>query len=155
METSEQHFEFRHSPTLRLVVRSRWPMRPIRLRIVSERGGRFGWRSGCDGWRGRRWATTSGSGEQYMKLDSTNVFLQCMLEEDCQATTAIKTHVGALVYRGVPFGIKCIPENFQKNYGRNTEWVAVNRRVCKRYSRHRQRQNYTLSKLEIGITKTT
>lgn len=28
--------------------------------------------------------------------------------------TAIITHIGTFVYRRVPFGIKCIPENFQK-----------------------------------------
>ncbi|CAB3256144.1 unnamed protein product [Arctia plantaginis] len=55
-----------------------------------------------------------GGGEQYTKLDLSNAFQQCLLHEDSQAMTAITTHVGTFVYKRVPFGIKCIPENFQK-----------------------------------------
>ncbi|XP_041987296.1 uncharacterized protein K02A2.6-like [Aricia agestis] len=55
-----------------------------------------------------------GGGEQYTKLDLTNAFQQCILHEESQAMTAITTHIGTFVYRRVPFGIKCIPENFQK-----------------------------------------
>ncbi|XP_048485025.1 uncharacterized protein K02A2.6-like [Plutella xylostella] len=57
---------------------------------------------------------TLGGGEQYTKLDLSNAFQQCLLHEDSQAMTAITTHVGTFVYKRVPFGIKCIPENFQK-----------------------------------------
>lgn len=53
-------------------------------------------------------------GEQYTKLDLSNAFQQCVLEKDSQPMTAITTHIGTFVYRRVPFGIKCIPENFQK-----------------------------------------
>ncbi|XP_046976658.1 uncharacterized protein K02A2.6-like [Vanessa cardui] len=53
-------------------------------------------------------------GEQYTKLDLSSAFQQCLLHEESQAMTAITTHVGTFVYRRVPFGIKCIPENFQK-----------------------------------------
>ncbi|XP_047543258.1 uncharacterized protein K02A2.6-like [Vanessa atalanta] len=53
-------------------------------------------------------------GEQYTKLDLSNAFQQCLLHEESRAMTAIITHVGTFVYRRVPFGIKCIPENFQK-----------------------------------------
>ncbi|XP_045459565.1 uncharacterized protein K02A2.6-like [Melitaea cinxia] len=53
-------------------------------------------------------------GEQYTKLDLSNAFQQCLLHEKSQAMTAITTHVRTFVYRRVPFGIKCIPENFQK-----------------------------------------
>lgn len=55
-----------------------------------------------------------GGGEQYTKLDLSNAFQQCVLDEDSQAMTAITTHIGTFVYKRVPFGIKCIPENFQK-----------------------------------------
>ncbi|CAH2075055.1 unnamed protein product, partial [Iphiclides podalirius] len=55
-----------------------------------------------------------GGGEQFTKLDLSNAFQQCVLEEDSQPMTAITTHVGTFIYRRVPFGIKCIPENFQK-----------------------------------------
>lgn len=55
-----------------------------------------------------------GGGEQYTKLDLSNAFQQCILHKDSQPMTAITTHVGTFVYRRVPFGIKCIPENFQK-----------------------------------------
>ncbi|XP_063634900.1 uncharacterized protein LOC134805553 [Cydia splendana] len=55
-----------------------------------------------------------GGGEQYTKLDLSNAFQQCVLEEESQPMTAITTHVGTFVYKRVPFGIKCIPENFQK-----------------------------------------
>lgn len=55
-----------------------------------------------------------GGGEEYSKLDLSNAFQQCILHEDSQPMTAITTHVGTFVYRRVPFGIKCIPENFQK-----------------------------------------
>ncbi|XP_063839146.1 uncharacterized protein K02A2.6-like [Ostrinia nubilalis] len=55
-----------------------------------------------------------GGGEQYTKLDLSNAFQQCILEEDSQAMTAITTHIGTFLYKRVPFGIKCIPENFQK-----------------------------------------
>lgn len=57
---------------------------------------------------------TLGGGEQYTKLDLSNAFQQCLLEEDSQPLSAITTHVGTFVYSRVPFGIKCIPENFQK-----------------------------------------
>lgn len=57
---------------------------------------------------------TLGGGEQYTKLDLSNAFQQCRLEKDSQPMTAITTHVGTFVYERVPFGIKCIPENFQK-----------------------------------------
>ncbi|XP_045778211.1 uncharacterized protein K02A2.6-like [Maniola jurtina] len=57
---------------------------------------------------------TLGGGEQYTKLDLSNAFQQCVLEEDSQPMTAITTHIGTFVYKRVPFGIKCIPENFQK-----------------------------------------
>ncbi|XP_046976648.1 uncharacterized protein LOC124542808 [Vanessa cardui] len=53
-------------------------------------------------------------GELYTKLDLSSAFQQCLLHEEYQAMTAITTHVGTFVYRRVPFGIKCIPENFQK-----------------------------------------
>ncbi|GBP37561.1 Uncharacterized protein K02A2.6 [Eumeta japonica] len=49
-----------------------------------------------------------------MELYLSNGFQQSIPEEDSQAMAAIATHVGILVYRQVPFGIKCIPENFQK-----------------------------------------
>ncbi|XP_039757341.1 uncharacterized protein K02A2.6-like [Pararge aegeria] len=55
-----------------------------------------------------------GGGEQYTKLDLSNAFQQCVLEDESQPMTAITTHMGTFVYRRVPFGIKCIPENFQK-----------------------------------------
>ncbi|XP_061716630.1 uncharacterized protein K02A2.6-like [Cydia pomonella] len=55
-----------------------------------------------------------GGGEQYTKLDLSNAFQQCVLEKESQPMTAITTHVGTFVYKRVPFGIKCIPENFQK-----------------------------------------
>ena len=55
-----------------------------------------------------------GGGEQYTKLDLSNAFQQCILHEESQPMTAITTHVGTFVYKRVPFGIKCIPENFQK-----------------------------------------
>lgn len=58
--------------------------------------------------------STLGGGEQYTKLDLSNAFQQCLLHEDSQAMTAITTHMGTFAYRRVPFGIKCIPENFQK-----------------------------------------
>lgn len=57
---------------------------------------------------------TLGGGEQYTKLDLSNAFQQCLLDKKSQPLTAITTHVGTFVYKRVPFGIKCIPENFQK-----------------------------------------
>lgn len=57
---------------------------------------------------------TLGGGEYYTKLDLSNAFQQCLLDEESQPMTAITTHVGTFVYKRVPFGIKCIPENFQK-----------------------------------------
>ncbi|CAH2100780.1 unnamed protein product [Euphydryas editha] len=64
-------------------------------------------------------------GEQYTKLDLSNAFQQCLLHEESQAMTAITTHVGTFVYRRVPFGIKCIPEN----YGGDTQRAAVYCRI--------------------------
>ncbi|XP_047037979.1 uncharacterized protein K02A2.6-like [Helicoverpa zea] len=58
-------------------------------------------------------ATLSG-GEQYSKLDLKNAFMQLELSESSQPLTAITTHVGTFVYRRAPFGLKCLPENFQK-----------------------------------------
>lgn len=57
---------------------------------------------------------TLGGGEQYTKLDLSNAFQQCLLDKKSQPLTAITTHVGTFIYKRVPFGIKCIPENFQK-----------------------------------------
>lgn len=57
---------------------------------------------------------TLGGGEQYTKLDLSNAFQQCILDENSQPLTAITTHMGTFVYKRVSFGIKCIPENFQK-----------------------------------------
>ncbi|KAG7304583.1 hypothetical protein JYU34_011548 [Plutella xylostella] len=58
-------------------------------------------------------ATLSG-GEQYSKLDFKNAFMQLELSESSQPLTAITTHVGTFVYRRAPFGLKCLPEKFQK-----------------------------------------
>lgn len=58
-------------------------------------------------------ATLSG-GEQYSKLDLSHAYQQVLLTEESQPMTAITTHVGNFVYKRVPFGIKCIPENFEK-----------------------------------------
>ncbi|KAG7295117.1 hypothetical protein JYU34_022067 [Plutella xylostella] len=55
-----------------------------------------------------------GGGEQYSKLDLSNAFQQCILEDESQPLTAVTTHCGTFVYKRVPFGLKCIPENFQK-----------------------------------------
>lgn len=57
---------------------------------------------------------TLGGGEQYTKLDLSNAFQQCLLDKKSQPLTAMTTHVGTIIYKRVPFGIKCIPENFQK-----------------------------------------
>ncbi|CAK1602520.1 unnamed protein product [Parnassius mnemosyne] len=57
---------------------------------------------------------TLGGGEQYTKLDLSNAFQQCLLDKKSQPLTAITTHIGTFIYKRVPFGIKCIPENFQK-----------------------------------------
>lgn len=57
---------------------------------------------------------TLGGGELYSKLDLSNAFQQCLLDKSSRPMTAITTHVGTFVYNRVPFGIKCIPENFQK-----------------------------------------
>lgn len=57
---------------------------------------------------------TLGGGEFYSKLDLSSAFQQCVLDESSRPMTAITTHVGTFVYNRVPFGIKCIPENFQK-----------------------------------------
>lgn len=55
-----------------------------------------------------------GGGEHYTKLDLSHAYQQCVLDEDSRPMTAITTHVGTFVYKRVPFGIKCIPGNFQK-----------------------------------------
>lgn len=57
---------------------------------------------------------TLGGGERFTKLDLSNAFQQCLLHKDSRPMTAITTHMGTFVYNRVPFGIKCIPENFQK-----------------------------------------
>lgn len=53
-------------------------------------------------------------GEQYSKIDLKHAYLQCNLEESSQPLTAITTHTGTFVYRRAPFGLKCLPEMFQK-----------------------------------------
>jgi hypothetical protein len=53
-------------------------------------------------------------GEQFTKLDLKNAYLQLVLDDASQPLTAINTHVGTFVYRRAPFGIKCLPEIFQK-----------------------------------------
>ncbi|XP_059045676.1 uncharacterized protein LOC131841376 [Achroia grisella] len=53
-------------------------------------------------------------GEQYSKLDLSHAYQQALLSEESQPMTAITTHIGTFVYKRVPFGLKCIPENFQK-----------------------------------------
>lgn len=58
-------------------------------------------------------ATLAG-GVVFSKLDLSHAYQQFCLTEDSQPMTAISTHVGTWVYKRVPFGIKCIPENFQK-----------------------------------------
>lgn len=57
---------------------------------------------------------TLGGGVLFTKLDLSNAFQQCVLDKASRPITAITTHVGTFVYNRVPFGIKCIPENFQK-----------------------------------------
>lgn len=58
-------------------------------------------------------ATLAG-GVLYSKLDLSHAYQQILLTDDSQPMTAVTTHVGTFVYKRVPFGIKCIPENFQK-----------------------------------------
>lgn len=53
-------------------------------------------------------------GEKYTKLDLKNAYLQLKLSDESQPLTTITTHVGMFVYRRAPFGIKCLPEMFQK-----------------------------------------
>ncbi|XP_013142506.1 PREDICTED: uncharacterized protein K02A2.6-like [Papilio polytes] len=53
-------------------------------------------------------------GEQFTKLDLKNAYLQVVLDEASQPLTAITTHMGVFVYRRAPFGLKCLPEMFQK-----------------------------------------
>lgn len=53
-------------------------------------------------------------GQKYSKIDLSHAYQQILLTEESQPMTAITTHVGTFVYKRVPFGIKCIPENFQK-----------------------------------------
>lgn len=53
-------------------------------------------------------------GEQYSKIDLRHAYLQCILDEGSQPLTAITTHIGTFVYRRAPFGLKCLPEMFQK-----------------------------------------
>ncbi|XP_048480662.1 uncharacterized protein K02A2.6-like [Plutella xylostella] len=58
--------------------------------------------------------TALGGGEQYTKLDLSHAYQQVLLSEESQPMTAITTHIGTFVYKRVPFGINCVPENFQK-----------------------------------------
>lgn len=58
-------------------------------------------------------ATLAG-GEQYSKLDLSHAYQQILLTEESQPMTAITTHIGTFVYKRVPFGIKCVPEYFEK-----------------------------------------
>ncbi|CAB3261284.1 unnamed protein product [Arctia plantaginis] len=55
-------------------------------------------------------------GELYSKIDLTNAYQQLFLSEDSRAYSAITTHIGTFVYEYLrtPFGLKCIPEKFQK-----------------------------------------
>lgn len=53
-------------------------------------------------------------GVQYSKIDLKSAYLQLMLCEESQPLTAITTHIGVFVYRRAPFGLKCLPEKFQK-----------------------------------------
>ncbi|XP_039759571.1 uncharacterized protein K02A2.6-like [Pararge aegeria] len=57
---------------------------------------------------------TLGGGEQFSKLDLSHAYQQVLLTEDSQPMTAITTHIGTFVYKRVPFGIKCVPEYFEK-----------------------------------------
>lgn len=54
------------------------------------------------------------NGEEYTKIDLRHAYEQVLLEEDSQRYTAITTHVGTFAYRRVPYGLSCVPENFQK-----------------------------------------
>lgn len=53
-------------------------------------------------------------GEEYSKIDLTRAYMQCPLDEDSQALTAISTHLGTFAFRRTPYGLSCIPEKFQK-----------------------------------------
>lgn len=53
-------------------------------------------------------------GKEFTKIDLTNAYQQTILTEDSQPCTAITTHIGTFVYRRTPFGLSCVPEQFQK-----------------------------------------
>lgn len=53
-------------------------------------------------------------GQHYSKIDLKHAYLQCILEESSRPLTAITTHIGTFIYRRAPFGLKCLPEMFQK-----------------------------------------
>ncbi|XP_060800357.1 uncharacterized protein K02A2.6-like [Amyelois transitella] len=98
-------------------------------------------------------------GEVYSKLDLKTAYLQLLLSDDSQSLTAITTHVGTFVYRRAPFGLKCLPEIFQKLI----EETLVGLNCCcfiddicvtgKNKSEHLQNLRAVLSRLkEAGLT---
>ncbi|XP_053618601.1 uncharacterized protein K02A2.6-like [Plodia interpunctella] len=54
------------------------------------------------------------NGDEFTKIDLRHAYEQILLEPDSQKFTTITTHVGTFAYRRTPYGLSCVPEQFQK-----------------------------------------
>ena len=55
-----------------------------------------------------------GRGEKFTKIDLTQAYLQCELDEESKKLTTINTHLGLFVYNRLVFGITSSPAIFQR-----------------------------------------
>ncbi|XP_060810048.1 uncharacterized protein K02A2.6-like [Amyelois transitella] len=54
------------------------------------------------------------NGDEFTKIDLRHAYEQVLLDPASQKFTTITTHVGTFAYRRTPYGLSCVPEQFQK-----------------------------------------